>query len=536
VVYVTPLATSEAKVEAREKSFSTPSGTDGDKARFAQVAGQFPNFFQILDRIEMKGESGKLSLPAPLDGLPVLSAPRTSDDVSFGMDGITRRIMLDYQERPLGHPLIAQLARPQLTKEDLYRSAFQVADTWQVWIDYVQPTTFPMSKFEDVVNGHESADRFRDKIVLIGDDFDKSIFNYVRTPLQRGSLTTPDVMMHAQMIDTLIRESAPLSAPTWFNWLMTSVIALLTIHAVFHASPLKGFLFLGATALVVGLIGFFAFWPFGVMVALAHAWLTIFLTYYFFIPYRLLIESRRSWQYFEKHRLLQEIEELKTNFISMISHDLKTPIARIQGMVDLILRDGQGGLSADQREALRLIQGSSDELLKFTNSALDYAKIESRGIELKKQSVDVNELIKECLANHEFLAKDKDIELRSELEPLFPCAVDPALLRQVISNLIENAIKYSPEHSKVLISSEEKDGHIVLQIADQGPGIPDDELPHIFMKFFRSRSAKSSPVKGSGLGLYLAKYFVELHGGRIWAESELVQGSTFTVELPLRNA
>jgi signal transduction histidine kinase len=105
-------------------------------------------------------------------------------------------------------------------------------------------------------------------------------------------------------------------------------------------------------------------------------------------------------------------------------------------------------------------------------------------------------------------------------------------MKKVLSNLVENAIKYSPEKSKILITSEEVDNKVVLQVSDQGMGIDPEDLPNIFMKFFRSKNAKSSPVKGSGLGLYLAKYFVELHGGSISVESALGQGTTFTVELP----
>ena len=108
-------------------------------------------------------------------------------------------------------------------------------------------------------------------------------------------------------------------------------------------------------------------------------------------------------------------------------------------------------------------------------------------------------------------------------------------MRQVFSNLIENAVKYSPEKSRVLVSSEETNGKVRIQISDQGPGIPADELSNIFMKFFRSKDAKASPIKGSGLGLYLAKYFVELHAGTLTVDSTPGQGSTFTVELPLQS-
>jgi hypothetical protein len=191
-------------------------------------------------------------------------------------------------------------------------------------------------------------------------------------------------------------------------------------------------------------------------------------------------------------------------------------------------------LSSPQREGLDTIKQSAEDLLKFISTILNYAKIESQGLELHLQAKDINQLLKDVVKKHEFLAKLKHIQLITEFEPLFSIQIDPELVKQVFSNLVENAIKYSPENSKVLITSEEVDGKIVVQIADQGIGIPTDELPNIFMKFFRSKYAKTSPIKGSGLGLYLAKYFVELHQGSISVESAHGQGSTFTVELPIR--
>jgi signal transduction histidine kinase len=140
--------------------------------------------------------------------------------------------------------------------------------------------------------------------------------------------------------------------------------------------------------------------------------------------------------------------------------------------------------------------------------------------------------VKDVISKLEYLARSKNIEIRAELEPLFSIKIDVDLMRQVFQNLIENGIKYSPEGTSILVTSEERDGLIVVQVADQGPGIPEDELPHIFMKFYRSRNAKGSSIKGSGLGLYLAKYFVELHKGRVLVDSTLGQGTTFTVELP----
>ena len=116
---------------------------------------------------------------------------------------------------------------------------------------------------------------------------------------------------------------------------------------------------------------------------------------------------------------------------------------------------------------------------------------------------------------------------------MFSVKIDEDLMRQVFSNLVENAIKYSPEGSSILVSTEEVDGQLVIQVADQGMGIANDELDSLFTKFYRSRTVRDGTIKGSGLGLYLARYFVDLHRGQISVESELNKGSTFTVELPM---
>jgi signal transduction histidine kinase len=146
---------------------------------------------------------------------------------------------------------------------------------------------------------------------------------------------------------------------------------------------------------------------------------------------------------------------------------------------------------------------------------------------------DVNQILGKVLAKHEFLAKAKHVEIQTDLEPLFSLQLDARLIEQVFSNLLENALKYSPEKSQVRLKSWESEDRIWVSIEDQGPGIPPEELSNIFQKFYRSKSAKTSPIKGSGLGLYLARYFVELHQGSLDLQSKPGQGSTFTVKLPL---
>jgi signal transduction histidine kinase len=216
-----------------------------------------------------------------------------------------------------------------------------------------------------------------------------------------------------------------------------------------------------------------------------------------------------------------------------MSHDLKTPIARIQGMTEVITKDAVK-LSSMQQEAVDTIRASANDLLQFMNSILNYAKVESQGVVLHKQAKDINDLVEDVIKRHEFLAKLKHIKIQSELEPLFSISVDPDLIRQVFSNLIENAIKYSPENSKVSIKTKEENDFICVDFSDEGPGIPEEEQQHLFLKFFRSKSVKNSNIKGFGLGLYLAKYFIELHKGHIIITSTPGKGSTFTVKLPIK--
>lgn len=507
---------------------------DGGEVAFAQAAEKSGRFYWLTDNLEMRGEEGRMRLPPPFADLRVVSGPKSSDSKNFAKDGVTRRFLIDYQGRLMLPVQLAQMYNPQITDAASVRGSFDFLGTQQSYINFRPPGSYPSSSFADVLEGRVDSARFKDKIVIVGLDTQMSERDYAATPYARDVVNMTSAEVQANTIETLIRNDAPVRSNRVVDFLLIFLVSALTVYVVFSATPGRGLLILGATLLVFAALAFFAFWPMGMWVTMAHPLIAVFICYYFFIPYRLIIENRRSWEIFQKHRLLKQLEELKTNFISMMSHDLKTPIARIQGMVDIIQRN-PSPLANEQREALDTIRHSSEDLLRFINAILQYGKIEAQQIQLHRQSKDVNTIVRDVVKRHEFLAKIKRISIRAELETLFPISLDPELMQLVFSNLLENAIKYSPEDSRVLITSEESGGFVVIQFADQGQGIPNDELPHIFMKFFRSNNAKSSPIKGSGLGLYLARYFTELHGGRISVESSYGQGSTFTVELPLQN-
>ena len=507
-------------------------GDFADRIIFGEAVGKISHFYILTDELEMKGEAGKLQLNTPLEYINRLPAPKTSDTILFAKDGISRRIMISYQDTVLLHPQVAGWYNKSIRDLSNIRGQFELYDSTQAYTQYSAPGTYPVYRFDDIIEGRIPAEIFKDKIVIVGTDTGKSAKEYVATPFSSEVTAMRSAEYHANVIQTLVDNDAVVRWPRWMNIILTCLISFLTVYTVFALRPGRGLIVLMLTLVGLASAVIFAFVAFNIWIDLAHPFLAIFICYYFFIPYRLIKENRLTWEYYQRNKLLKQVEELKTNFISMMSHDLKTPIARIQGMTEVITSDDQK-LSISQHEALDNIKTSSDDLLKFINSILQYGRIESQGLELNLQAKDINKLLSEVIKKHEFLAKVKKIKLNSNLEPLFPINVDPDLIKQVFSNLLENAIKYSREESTIFISSREADNNLYIDFKDEGVGIPTVDLPNIFMKFFRSHDVKISTIKGSGLGLYLASYFAELHQGTITVTSQVGVGSCFTVKLPI---
>ncbi|MEY4615683.1 MAG: hypothetical protein RJB66_643 [Pseudomonadota bacterium] len=507
-------------------------GTEEEKAAFVAVIDSLQNVYFVTNELAMKGEQGKLDLPEPFNKIHVMSGPITSDTKVLAQDGVTRRMMLSYQGTTMFHPYLAGQLFPERGSIKAVHGKFDFYDSEQSYIDMAPTGSFSRSNFIDVINSKVESGQFTNKVIFIGTELGESTHEYIRTSYSRDVTAMTVTEAHANMLNTMIHNSGVQKVPQWLNILLLVTLVLLTVEVVLSMTPVKGLMVLGLSVLLFAVATFVAFWPYGYWVNMAQPLLGIFVAYYFLIPYRLIVENRRSWELYHKNKLLTQVEELKSNFIGMMSHDLKTPLARISGMLEIVLRD-KNPLSDDQKQALKSIQKSTDDLLGFISSILNFSRIESEGVQLNLKSKDINALIEEVLQKTDYLAKEKKIKIVKELEPLFSLRLDADLIRQVLLNLIENAIKYSPNDSKIKIRTEEKDNRVLIQVSDQGIGIPDDEMPRLFMKFFRSRKAKNSPVKGSGLGLYLSKYFVELHKGKISAISAENKGSTFTIELPV---
>jgi signal transduction histidine kinase len=504
-------------------------GSYDDLAMLSEIMGRMPFYFGEND-LPKTGVPRMDPLAAPFENIPVEATPKTMDRKGMGQDGVTRRAILTYENRFLLFPRIAQRYNGIDTAEG-YSGSFQFLDSAQVQIRYRNKGAYPTLKFGDILEGTLNPAEVRGKIVMIGKDTLENSADYLTTPMSKDLLALSKLEMYANSLDTMILNQAPRLTHDWVKLVFTFLISLLTIYIVLYVRPSQGLLLLGLTMTVYLLSALILFAAFRWIVPVAHPLVAVFICYYFVIPYRLIIENRRSWEYYQKNRLLTQVEELKSNFMRMMSHDLKTPLARIQGMADVI-RGEQGSLNDTQRVALDTISKSSEELTEFIGSILSLSRIESKEMKLQLRSRDVNQILRDCLRKVEYLASKKNIEIHLELEPLFSFKVDQDLLKTVFTNLLENAIKYSPENTKILLSTEEVEGEVIIQIADQGRGIPPEDIPHIFERFYRARNSRVNTA-GNGLGLYLAKYFVELHHGRVEVESMLDKGSTFTVRLPM---
>ncbi len=236
---------------------------------------------------------------------------------------------------------------------------------------------------------------------------------------------------------------------------------------------------------------------------------------------------------------LKQLDELKSRFISVAGHELRTPITSISGYIEVILEEEISPLSPELREYLEIVRGSADRMLQTVNSLLDVNRIEAGRVELVLRPVDLPGLVATTAAEYRPQLKSQRKELALEIAANLPHALcDQGRAMQVVSNLLSNAIKFTPDggHIRLEVALAEEKGFLQVAVMDNGPGIAPEEHDKVFSRFFRAKSTISSEQRGAGLGLYIARCLVELHGGRIWFKSKLHQGSTFYVTFPIADA
>jgi signal transduction histidine kinase len=225
------------------------------------------------------------------------------------------------------------------------------------------------------------------------------------------------------------------------------------------------------------------------------------------------------------------IDQMKSEFISIASHELRTPMTSIKGSVDLILGGYGGELSPEARDLLEIAHSGCDRMIRLINNILDLSKIEAGQTQLQLALVDLREIAERSLRPLWTLAAPANVTLRIDSPPtLPPVEADRDRMEQVITNLVSNAIKFSPRGEEVVIRFEVKDGWVQCSVSDRGCGIEEKDLERIFGKFQQVNS--HSAAGGTGLGLAITHALVTEHRGKIWVESRVGQGSRFVFCLP----
>jgi signal transduction histidine kinase len=229
---------------------------------------------------------------------------------------------------------------------------------------------------------------------------------------------------------------------------------------------------------------------------------------------------------------IKRLSQLKSEFVSTVSHDLRSPLSAVQGFLSVL--DQAGPLNEEQREFVDIAQGEIVRLFKLTEDLLHLGRLDS-GIELEMERCDLSTIVEKAVSEWQMRAQEHQHTLSVDLPP---AAVyvhgSPRLLRQVLDNLLSNAVKYSLVGGQIVVQLTQAGREAVLQVTDLGIGIASQDQPHVFDRFYRVKNEHTEEIEGTGLGLAIVRSVAERHGGRVWVESELGQGTTIGVALPVQ--
>jgi PAS domain S-box-containing protein len=227
----------------------------------------------------------------------------------------------------------------------------------------------------------------------------------------------------------------------------------------------------------------------------------------------------------------RETEELRSTFISVVSHELQTPIAIIKGYASTLRREDAQWDAQTVRERLAAIEDEADRLNHLVGNLLYASRIQAGGLKMERTEVDIADVVRSAVRR--FVARAPDLDVRVRLPASVPAvSADRERIQEVVLNLLDNAVKYSPRGRRIRVRGQVTGDEVIIHIVDLGQGIPLREQERIFERFERVDNASSRRTQGAGLGLYICRAIVEAHGGRIWVRSELGQGSTFSFSLP----
>jgi signal transduction histidine kinase len=238
----------------------------------------------------------------------------------------------------------------------------------------------------------------------------------------------------------------------------------------------------------------------------------------------------------EANSKLRELAEMKEEFLALTTHDLRSPLTVISGVISFFTSGRLGELSPEQKNMVTMMERNTQNLIELVNDLLDASKLESGTMRLDKISFDLREVINELRETMLLpLAKEKEIKLVETFPEDLPQVIaDRAKLRRILLNLLSNALKFTGKGGRVEISAERQDERVRVSVSDTGVGIAPEDVDRLFDKYEQTRSRATRGEKGTGLGLYITKQLVELHGSEITVNSELGKGSTFSFTLPIK--
>jgi signal transduction histidine kinase len=493
--------------------------------------------------------NGEVLPPSPFLDVPRAVALVHRDGTIFGKDKATRRALVSLNNQPAFELSMARLIFPNegiTPPPGTYPSSDAEADYFMIpyhasngTVYHSEDETFPYERYSfiDLIEGRIPAGQLTGKIILVGSFLRSNPVDFTIINSAESSQLFPKILIHANILDAILNKQGIRQLDFPFLAVISFVLSLLIIMASFRVRPsrlilLSFYSLFGTFALTliffmpIPLIG--SLW-----IPLGAPLISLTLSFYLVIPVRLYSEHRRRYALEKENRMLIEVEEMKRNFLQLVTHDLKTPIAKIQGLTESLQRSLAERMGPKEFELMQNIYQANEELNQFVSSILELSRIDTQGVHVQLQSKDINQLLDQVIQKLRFVSQLKKIRIETDFEPLFPIKLDPELISKVLSNLIDNALKYSTENTDIMIRTRETGNWVEISITDQGVGIEASEIPHLFTRFYRLKNEATRKTKGSGLGLYLSRYFIEAHRGDISVTSKPGEGTTFTIRLPM---
>jgi len=327
------------------------------------------------------------------------------------------------------------------------------------------------------------------------------------------------------------------SDPSWTTWVIGSLII---IAGGFRFGTAGAFTAAAAISLAYVAIAAYRSESFGLV---AEPWRLAFHVSVFLLAAYLMSGLLRELEHLRAQRekfvrqaveaaALRQADRIKSEFLAAMSHDFRSPLTVVRGAVELLLGERPGTLTSAQRELAESAERNIRRLEDFTAQLLEMARLEEGQIALDKEEIDAIALVRDVVADHAVLAKQKRQWISLDVDPDPPRVVaDRSKMQQALANLIVNAIRYAPHGTPILVAAHRKGDALRIEVRDHGPGIATEDRQRIFDKFFRGQNADGTP--GSGLGLAIARSLVTLHGGTLEYEENPGGGSAFVTVLPL---